>query len=229
MKGTPIPYLMANDSWVMLLCMLTFAAISIIFILNGRSIFQRCKDQFYYQSTKDSFASHTKLDYVSNSLLLFATSLFYGIIFIYCWQQFNPPFSGKSLITLGYCCLLFPLYFGLKALLYQIVDSAFFTRQEGLAWRNAYFLINRLTGVALLPLIVSILFVGAPFWVNCTYFMLALLISKVLLIKRCYKIFFSKSYGAFGFILYFCALEIIPLLLIGKILLESNHILTVNI
>ena len=57
----------------------------------------------------------------------------------------------------------------------------------------------------------------------------AIILAKILLFWKCFNNFFNKIHGFFHLILYFCALEILPDLILWKGIMISCNKLILNI
>ena len=52
--------------------------------------------------------------------------------------------------------------------------------------------------------------------------------AKILMFYKWLKVFFSKMYGLLYLIVYFCALELIPTLMIYQVLVQINNLLLIK-
>ena len=81
--------------------------------------------------------------------------------------------------------------------------------------------------VTLLPLVLIVLFFDLPFEVCIYTFLVILLLNELLVLFKTKQIFFAFPLGIFLSILYFCTLEMLPLLLLWKTLVRLNEYLLI--
>jgi putative membrane protein len=90
-------------------------------------------------------------------------------------------------------------------------------------WNDTYFVSILSVGVVLLPLALLVVFFDLPFVQALTAYVLLMAFVKILLLYKAYRIFFSSFSGSLHVILYFCALEIVPLLFAWGLLETITH------
>ena len=83
-------------------------------------------------------------------------------------------------------------------------------RDSNIIWLESYFNVVIGAGFLLFPIVLLIVYFDlspqiAPYFIG-----FVIIIAKILLFYKCFSNFFTKFYGAFHLILYFCALEILP-------------------
>ena len=88
----------------------------------------------------------------------------------------------------------------------------FFDAAHRRLWNDTYFVSILLIGVILLPLTLLVVFFDLPFSQALSAYVLLMAFVKILLLYKANRIFFSSFSGSLHVILYFCALEIAPLL-----------------
>ena len=93
--------------------------------------------------------------------------------------------------------------------------SVFFGGKKSIQWGQAFLYVTALEGVLLLPLIVALVYFNILVK-NAIYYCVAVLfLNKMLTFYKSYRIFFKQNGRYLENILYFCALEITPLLALG--------------
>ncbi|MCF0236805.1 MAG: DUF4271 domain-containing protein, partial [Bacteroidaceae bacterium] len=80
-----------------------------------------------------------------------------------------------------------------------------------------------LTGCLSMPLALLVVYFNLPYRETLMSYILLLLFVKTLLIYKSYRIFFNNRIGGLHIILYFCALEIVPILLLWGALHYLSH------
>ena len=103
-------------------------------------------------------------------------------------------------------------YFIAKGLLYTLVNKVFFGSKKNRQWFKTMLFISSMEGVILLPAVLLQAYFGMSEKSVIIYFIIVLFFVKILTFFKCYAVFFRTNVVKLQIILYFCALEIVPLL-----------------
>jgi hypothetical protein len=105
----------------------------------------------------------------------------------------------------------------------------FFSKRKILQFHGSLLLITSLEGVALFPLVLLLAYFQFSLQ-NAIYYTATIVIfAKILTFYKSYTIFFNEKSGFLQNILYFCALEMIPLISLWSGLLVITENLKINI
>lgn len=127
--------------------------------------------------------------------------------------------TRETAFLLGGIILSVMIYVCMKLALYGLTGWVFFTPVQNQRWKNSYYYILLLAGVALIPLILIRSHTPVPMETAIKEGLCILLGAKILLLYKQINIFFSRIDRILQIILYFCALEIVPPIFWGSILL----------
>lgn len=105
-------------------------------------------------------------------------------------------------------------------LLHAFVHGIFFAPAQRREWRDAYALVLCVEATLCFALLLAGFLLEMPVDVLFQVILGLILCSKVLLLYKAKCIFFCGLYGYFHVLLYLCTLEIAPLLIFGKILMN---------
>ncbi|WP_321310460.1 DUF4271 domain-containing protein [Marinifilum fragile] len=154
---------------------------------------------------------------------IFLKGLFFINVSFFAVLYYNYWFSGSdnktNLLTFFYTLAVFLLiYFG-KFVVIRTLAYIFDGAKEGKEYLHTVFIYNKNLGIFLLPVTLSVPFI-ADF---AAYLLLnaGIVIALIFYLFRLFrgiKILFRKHVSIFYMILYLCALEILPLLVIYKLL-----------
>ena len=135
----------------------------------------------------------------------------------------------SHVLFLGGLVLCMVLYLMLKWGAYNIVNWVFFQKVRNILWIKSYFYLLVWLGLLLLPVV--LLFVYFDLSSQTAFYLVASIIifAKIALFWKCFSNFFGKIYGLFHLILYFCALEILPDLVLWKGIELVNNNLILNL
>jgi hypothetical protein len=122
---------------------------------------------------------------------------------------------GKLALLVGVAIVLLYL---LRMLLFFLTDCIFFDRFTAKAWEQSCARLALLASIPFYLLTVAAVFFDLPS--NAVVWMLFVLVIllEICLLYKAFHIFSSKKYGILQIFVYLCALELMPLLVIGKAL-----------
>lgn len=113
-------------------------------------------------------------------------------------------------------------YYLSKKLLYHFVNWIFFDKIRNNKWNEAYSYIFSIEGILLFPFLLLSVYFDLSALQIFLFTVSVVILSKIVLIYESYIIFFPKIYGILHLIVYFCALEIAPLLFLCRALACIN-------
>jgi hypothetical protein len=102
-------------------------------------------------------------------------------------------------------------YFIAKWLIYKIVNTIFFGSKINRHWLKTYLFISSMEGVVFLPAVLLQTYFDMTEKNVVIYFIIVLIFVKLLTFFKCYVAFFRRNVVKLQIILYFCALEMVPL------------------
>ncbi len=231
MIGTPIPYSLTNDNMLLLFYLADILGVAYVFIVSGANIAERTKSLFYYGGQSNPYNTRTGISLLSSFILDFQTIFFATIIaFNYLLIESHNEINGKSHI----CCLTFAALFGIflviKRVMYDIVNYILFTPKQAKEWRESYFFTIKLTGFLLFPLVTAIIFKsGFSEVIYWAYLIFVAIIYLYMLSARCLNIIFTEKRNYLDIFLYLCAIELLPILILGKTIVKVTSFLTIKL
>ena len=119
-------------------------------------------------------------------------------------------------------------YYLIKTLLYTIVNNIFFNSKKNRQWMKSFLYITSIEGALLFPLVVIWTYFDISIQNGVIYVLVILSIVKILKLFKCFLIFFRQNVVKLQIILYFCTLEIIPMLLLWGALVFTANSLKIN-
>lgn len=221
----PVDYELRNDDLVTSVLLLSFVIMAWVIAGSWRFLKTSVRDFFYHRTRSNLFADRADTILRGRFFLVLQTSFLQGLLFFGFVQSVLPEvFEGLSpYLLLSFSTLIILGYYGLKLLVYRTVNHVFFAPESNRAWDN-YFLVSILTtGALLLPLTLLVVFFDLNYREAGIAYVLLMAIVKMLLLYKSYRTFFNGSIGYLHIILYFCALEIVPYVLLGGTLLTVAY------
>ena len=228
--GDPVPYSVRNDNIITSLLLACFIFAVIAFANARRFITRQAKDIIYLPHEGTTEFSETSNEIRFQLTLVLITSLLIALLFyFYTLRYIGETFVLRSQYTLITIFLGITVgYFLLKVALYSFVNQVFFDSKRNQQWIKALLFIISIEGVLFFPALVF----GAYFELDMnkviTYVIIAVVIVKLLTIYKCYIIFFRRNVVHLQIILYFCTLEMIPLLAFWGVLVITANYLKIN-
>lgn len=156
--------------------------------------------------------------FIMNIFFVLTTGIYIWLLF----KNFHPPRLINSNLLLPFCIIGVAALYFIKFLLLKFMGWVADIRETTNNYIFAIFLVNKITGIILVPIIILLAFVN-PQWLTAIA-NISLMILGLFFLSR-----YVKSYGAidrkisvnpFHFILYIAGAEIIPLFIIYKIAID---------
>lgn len=228
--GDPVPYTIKGDSIITSLLLGCFILAMLSFSKSRRFIFKQVKSLFYEPREQSSELSETGSEVRFQFFLVAQTCLLLSIsAFLYTQECVSDTFileSQYQLLAIFFG--IFAAYFGLKTLLYLFVNNIFFGHKKSLRWLKLFVFVTSLEGVLLFPIVMLRSYFDLHIQNVIIYMTFVIILVKTTLLYKSFIIFFRHKSQFLQIILYFCALEIMPLLLSWGILTEVVDCLKIN-
>ena len=228
--GDPIPYSLRHDH-VMTSVLLGMFMLTLLLLSHTRGFFMRqVKTFFNMPRTDDVFMPETSSELRCQFFLVAQTALLLGILqFFYTQQYIGTTFILQSdYILIGIFFVMILGYFLVRALLYTMVNNVFFSTTKNTQWQKIYLLIVSVEGLMVFPLVLLQVYFDLSAKNVILYFAIVLLLTKLLTFYKSFIIFFRRFGGFLQIILYFCALEIIPMVVIWGAMVLIGNLLKIN-
>ena len=211
--GTPTEYQFSTDDAVTSTLLISFFLMAWVIASSWKFVRSQLRNFFINRERPNLFAEPDDNELRSQGFLIVQTCFLISLLFFTATRDYLPDVFTQvspSILLLSSIGISL-VYYGAKLALYSIVNHTFFTPAKCLMWNNIHFATILLTGCSLLPLVLLVVFFDIPFADITLACILLLSVIKTLLLFKCFRIFFSSLLGCVHLILYFCALEIIPL------------------
>lgn len=228
MNGEPLPYLIQSDGRITTLMFLCILIVSFTFSREKKYLLQQAKSLFTNRERSSMFDETNIIDIRYFILLILHTCIIMGFCLYDYFTEKTPVLFEKipHMHLLGGFIALIPVYLFIKWTLYGTVNWTFFQKVKNSAWTTSFFNLFIWLGILLLPLILLIVYLDISSPTNLYLIGFVVIIAKISLFWKSFSNFFEKIHGVFHLILYFCALEILPDLILWKgIELVSNNLI----
>ena len=224
--GDPVPETMSNDSLITGLLIICFLVMTFSFSKISGFVGRQLKDFFYVQKgdhTIEETGDEIRIQMIFSVITCLTISMLY---YLYVTASVNNTFIFSSeYMLLGVIFLVVLAYFLLKYLLYWMVNTIMFGSSKNQKFLTSLIFIISMEGVLLFPVLLLRTYFQFPLQSAMFYTFGVVFFVKFLTIYKSYVIFFNQKALYLQIILYFCALEMVPLLsLWGGLAVIMNHL-----
>ena len=229
-EGTPISYSPRTDDAIALTLLACFFLSSIALARGKKFLSQQVKDFVLHRERTSIFDSSTAADVRYLLVLVLQTCVLSGITFLNYFHDTCPALMDhvSSLLLLGIYVGFCLAYFLLKWLLYMFLGWTFFDKNKTNIWLESYSALIYYVGFALFPFVLFLVYFDLSLTILVIIGSIILIFTKILMFYKWIKLFFHQFSGLFLLILYFCALEIVPCLLLYQGMIQMNNILLIK-
>ncbi|MCR2004575.1 DUF4271 domain-containing protein [Bacteroides acidifaciens] len=229
-EGTPIPYSPRTDDAVSLTLLACFFLSSIALSRGKKFLSQQVKDFVLHRERASIFDSSTAADMRYLLVLVLQTCVLAGITFFNYFHDTSPALMSyvSPLLLLGIYVGFCLAYFLLKWSLYMFLGWVFFDKNRTNMWLESYSALIYYAGFALFPFVLFLVYFDLSLTNLIIIGSIILIFAKILMFYKWIKLFFHQFSELFLLIVYFCALEIIPCLLLYQGMIRMNNILLIK-
>ena len=230
--ASSVPFHLRNDGWsgvFLFLCLLLAAGLA----LRLRKVFSELVRNAFFPipgKTDDPIVDDP-LRYSTRlvAVCLFSLSLaMVAFTYTQCDVSYYP-FPETPYILFFVFFVLSLCYFLTKKLMGSFVNWIFFRREKIFTWKRSYTFLLAAESVVFLFFALVVVFLPVPVNIIRLIALSIVVFFKILLLFKIYQIFFPKMYGTLHLIVYFCTLELMPLLVMQQILTYTEALLTVKL
>ena len=228
--GDPIPYNVRGDD-VITSFLLLFFILAVMAYARVRGFFTRQAKNFFQQPREGaSTMTETGSEARFQVYIVFLTSFMFATLYYF----YSLHYHGDAYVLSSQYYLIFIfwaiflLYFLMKMALYTLVNGVFFGGKRNLQWIKSLLFVIALEGLISFPAVVMGPYFDMPIRNVEIYFAIVLTIVKLMTFYKCYLIFFRQNVVSLQIILYLCALEIVPLMVLWGVLDFTANSLKIN-
>lgn len=228
--GDPAPYTLSNDNTITGLLLGSFLLV-LVALSGSLGFIGRQIKNFFYMPRSAAKLNETSDEVRFQLFLILQTALQLAIIY-YLYRRGAGTGSyviDSQLAVIGIFSLIIALYFVLKGAVYNLVNWVFFDKEKNAQWNKTILFLAACQGVALFPVVLLQVYFRTMLSTTLIYTLIVAISVKILTFYKCYSIFFRRMGVFLQIFLYFCALELVPLMALFGILELTGNYLTINI
>ena len=229
MAGDPIPYSYANDHLVTSLLIIGFLLIAFTFSRMSNFIVGQAKN-FIRPSQNSLSQSETSGEIYMQIILTGLTCIVYALLYYLYATEFlaSTYVTSSEYALLGIFLGVFVVYYLLRFGIYTMVNNLFFDSDKNKKFLTSLLYISSLEGLLLYPALALLAFMHLPAQNAIWYCIIVLILVKIMTFYKCFTIFFKQNDLFLQIFLYFCALEMVPLMTLWGGLSVIVDILKIN-
>lgn len=207
----------ADNPWVISILILAFAFFAISYRRGAKYLRSVFLSLFTINNRGNLFDETTinenqlKLSLLTLTFITEGICLYYGIIdkVLTDTQHLLP----MMMVCVAICFI----YYILQKGIYHLLGNIFSDRQQTESFLECYTSVNLFIGLFFTPFILLMLFIPDICHISTIACLILYILSRLIIIYKGIRFFLPHIYNSLYIILYLCALEIIPLLLITKL------------
>ena len=228
--GDPVPYVLNNDDIITGILLLCFLFITYTLSMISGFIGKQLKDFFYIQRG-DHTITETGNEMKVQIIFMGMTCLIFGLLYyLYTTNYITNTFILNSeYAILGIFIGVFVIYFLLRFLLYHVINLIMFDSKRNKKFLTSLLFLSAMEGAVLFPIVLLLSYLHLPMLYAIYYCATVFVLVKLLTIYKTYIIFFKQNDVFLQIILYFCALEMVPLFALWGALSAIVDVFKVNL
>lgn len=226
----PVPYQLRNDDSVTGVLFICFI-MSILVLANGHHLIANSFRNFFRNNeSRNTFSGETRSDLHIHIFLLLQTVFLLGLLFFDYTQDYIPDafYENSPYLLLGINFGIVGTFIFVQMVILQFVNWVFFSPSKTRIFIHSYVLLTSCLGLLLYPLCLLVVYFDLSSTYTWIYFEIAVLLYILLLMYKCYSIFFYNNYGILHLIVYFCSVELTPAFVLMQALTIANKSLIIN-
>jgi len=213
-QGMPMTQALCSDDVLVSLLLVCFFVLAAVLADKENFLGNLLKEFFLPHTSSDDGVKINNKYYVRVGL--------YGVSFI-SMALFSTAYLASMGVAYTYRGLLLAFVvvwaaYIVKQELYRAVNWVFYERSHTMNWRYYYSNWTILSGVCMYVVTVCSIFFDLCSEAMSIVMVVFVVLAEICLFYKAFHIFSQKKYGSLQLFVYLCTLEIIPLLLIGKVL-----------
>ncbi len=230
-KAIPLPYIPAYDSTIAIIVLSCFLISCFLVAQNKKFLLELGSNFKSHKNHISAFSTKTNTEISSLLLLIIQTCIMVGVIAFILAVSYDSEIvkSYSSAYIIGVTTIVAIVYLLVKWIVYSFIGWTFDEKQLTSIWLESYATIIYYSGPILYPIVLFVIFSTTPIEIIIYLSIAFVIIVKIIMLYKWIKLFSKNIYGHILLILYFCALEIIPCILIYSCIINYINVLTINI
>lgn len=229
-EGLPIPYTLRMDDGITVILLCCFFLSAYILSHSHKLLVQLMKNFLLHRERGSIFTTSTATDMRYLLLLILQACVLAGVCLFGHFKDANPALIQHVPpgILLGAYTGICLLYLFLKWLAYSFLGWIFLDKSTISFWFDSYSTLLYYLGFILFPLVLFIVYFDLSMLQTVVIGLTLVIFTKILMFYKWIKLFCHNLQGCLFLILYFCALEIMPCLVLYQGMMRLNEFLIIK-
>ena len=223
--GEPVPYRLSNDVVVTVTLLVCIFVACFVLIRSMHALGLQIKSFFRLRDRNEDFSLKSESEIKDLFFVVLLESIALALMFFCLFTSHFSHLTSHIFLLVDFGIIL--AYFAYKYTVFHLFNWTFFHRSDRQIWMRGYNLLSFGKVVSFLVLLVMILYINLSNSVYISIFLALLAMFELLVLYKTHQIFFSSIVGVVPAILYFCTLELLPLLFLWVILVQTNKFLLI--
>lgn len=224
-KDKKVKYNPRGDDGIAIILLLSFFVSAILIGKNKKGIVQRIRDFFLNKERSSLFSQGLASQSALIVYFSIQTALLLGVFFLNFFYDLHINFidDNNSLIILGIYTSIIGIYLLFKQVIYRFIAWMFFDSKQHELWLISYNTLVAFFSFILYPSLLFIIYFDLEFNYVILLGLSLFFIMKLVMFYKWINLFLNDIYGLLRLFLYFCALEILPCLIVYQGLVQVNN------
>lgn len=211
MSYTPSPL---HDTGAMLLLLLSVFLVTTSYQKGYKFVENIFHNMFSVRRRENLFDDHTVNEVGIMSVLIFNTGVVEGLLLYYAighlMPQLLPSMIGNIFMHVSLFTACAIAFYFLQFALYYVLGFVFGDALSTRLWISGYKASQALLGLLLFPVVVVLLVYPSTLEITLSIAVILYIMARLVFIYKGFRIFFNNLQSVLYFILYLCAVEIVP-------------------
>ena len=218
----------AENPWIVGLLILSFAFFAISYRRGAKYLKHLFTSLFKAKNRGNLFDETTINENQLRLSLIILTFITEGIALYHAIIAPMVTNSNHIVVCIAFCILICALFYVIQKGTYIVLGNIFSTRQQTDGFLENFTSTNILIGLFFTPFILVMLFMPGMTLIAAYICLVLYILARFIIIYKGVRFFLPHIYNFLYIILYLCALEIIPLILIRKLVVYIYEIFLLN-
>lgn len=219
-KGEAVPFARSplHDTPSMVLLIAGLIAVALSYHTGYKYIENFFHYMFSTRRRENMFEDHTVNETSILAALIANTCIVEGFLIYMAVQLLRPDLApslqSNTFLHIGAFCTIAMGFYAIQWLIYKIMGYTFSDKEGTKLWLDGFKATQALLGLVLLPVLVLLMVYTSHGKMLLGVAALLYLVARVIFIFKGFRIFYSNLSSYLYFILYLCAVEIVPLVIL---------------
>ena len=231
-SATSVPFNLRNNGWSGL-CLFLCLLLAVSLVLRLRKIFRELVRNLFFPipGKMDDPIVDDPLRFSTRLVAVCLFSLSAAMV-AFTYTQYDVsyyPFPETPYILFFVFFVLSLGYFLIRRLMSNFVNWIFFRSEKIFTWQRSYTFLMSAESVIFLIFALVVVYLPVPVNIVRIIALIIVVFFEIVLLFKTNQIFFPKMYGTLHLIVYFCTLELIPLLVLQQVLTYADYLSVIKI